>query len=104
MLEPGSSVDLSRDPGLRGRAPEDRRVRPGDQRRNPVYLDPEAARALGYPDVIAPPTFAIVMTCPPAGRYPMTLTWVSTIPGSCTASSGLSMFAPSRRATGCRSW
>ena len=25
-------------------------------------LDPEAARKLGYPDVIAPPTFAIVLT------------------------------------------
>ena len=32
----------------------------GDQ--NPVYRDPEAARALGYPDVIAPPTFAIVLS------------------------------------------
>lgn len=29
---------------------------------NPVYRDPAAARALGYPDVIAPPTFAIVLT------------------------------------------
>jgi acyl dehydratase len=27
-----------------------------------VYRDPEAARAMGYPDVIAPPTFAIVLT------------------------------------------
>ena len=34
---------------------------------NPVYRDPAAARALGYPDVIAPPTFAIVLTLP-AGR------------------------------------
>jgi len=25
------------------------------------YLDPAAARALGYPDVIAPPTFAVVV-------------------------------------------
>jgi acyl dehydratase len=25
---------------------------------NPVYLDPEAAKACGHPDVIAPPTFA----------------------------------------------
>jgi acyl dehydratase len=32
----------------------------GDQ--NPVYRDPEAARALGHPDVIAPPTFAIVLS------------------------------------------
>ena len=29
---------------------------------NPAYVDPEAARALGHPDVIAPPTFAIVMS------------------------------------------
>lgn len=29
---------------------------------NPAYRSVEAARALGYPDVIAPPTFAIVVT------------------------------------------
>ena len=29
---------------------------------NPAYLDPEAARALGHPDVVAPPTFAIVIS------------------------------------------
>jgi acyl dehydratase len=29
---------------------------------NPAYRDPAAARKLGYPDVIAPPTFAIVLT------------------------------------------
>jgi len=29
---------------------------------NPVYRDRAAAVALGYPDVIAPPTFAIVLT------------------------------------------
>ena len=29
---------------------------------NPIYHDAEAAQALGYPDVIAPPTFAIVLT------------------------------------------
>jgi acyl dehydratase len=27
-----------------------------------VYFDPDAAQALGYPDVIAPPTFPIVLT------------------------------------------
>ena len=32
----------------------------GDQ--DPAYRDPEAARALGHPDVIAPPTFAIVVS------------------------------------------
>jgi acyl dehydratase len=29
---------------------------------NPAYLDPAAAQALGHPDVIAPPTFAIVIS------------------------------------------
>jgi acyl dehydratase len=29
---------------------------------NPAYLDREAARALGHPDVVAPPTFAIVLS------------------------------------------
>jgi acyl dehydratase len=29
---------------------------------NPAYRDPVTARALGYRDVIAPPTFAIVVT------------------------------------------
>jgi acyl dehydratase len=29
---------------------------------DPVYRDPDAARAAGYADVIAPPTFAIVLT------------------------------------------
>ena len=29
---------------------------------NPAYRDPEAARALGHPDVVAPPTFPVVVT------------------------------------------
>jgi acyl dehydratase len=29
---------------------------------NPAYHDPEVAKALGYADVIAPPTFAIVVS------------------------------------------
>ncbi|SDD45967.1 MaoC family dehydratase N-terminal domain-containing protein [Actinokineospora iranica] len=28
---------------------------------NPVYRDPEAARAAGYPDVVAPPTFTTIV-------------------------------------------
>ena len=28
---------------------------------NPVYRDPEAARAAGYPDVVAPPTFLTII-------------------------------------------
>ncbi|MFE2107572.1 MaoC family dehydratase N-terminal domain-containing protein [Kitasatospora sp. NPDC059463] len=29
---------------------------------NPAYTDPEAAKAFGHPDVIAPPTFPIVLS------------------------------------------
>lgn len=29
---------------------------------DPAHHDPEAARALGHPDVVAPPTFPVVMT------------------------------------------
>jgi acyl dehydratase len=29
---------------------------------DPIYRDPDAARAAGHPDVIAPPTFAIIVT------------------------------------------
>ncbi|MCC3769874.1 MaoC family dehydratase N-terminal domain-containing protein [Streptomyces sp. UNOC14_S4] len=35
---------------------------------NPVYTDPEAAKALGYPDVIAPPTFVFAITFRAAGQ------------------------------------
>jgi acyl dehydratase len=31
---------------------------------NPLYRDVDAARGAGYPDVIAPPTFAVVLTLP----------------------------------------
>ena len=31
---------------------------------NAVYRDPDAARQAGYPDVIAPPTFAVVVALP----------------------------------------
>ena len=31
---------------------------------HPAYRDAEVARGLGYPDVIAPPTFAIVVSMP----------------------------------------
>jgi acyl dehydratase len=34
---------------------------------NPVYRERAAARAAGYPDVIAPPTFAIVVSMAAAG-------------------------------------
>ncbi|KNB50079.1 MaoC family dehydratase N-terminal domain-containing protein [Streptomyces caatingaensis] len=35
---------------------------------NPAYTDPAAARALGYPDVIAPPTFVFAVTFKAAGE------------------------------------
>jgi acyl dehydratase len=35
---------------------------------NPVYRDPDAAKALGHPDVIAPPTFAIVLSMKASGQ------------------------------------
>ena len=35
---------------------------------NPLYRDRAAAQAAGYPDVIAPPTFAIVISMPSTGR------------------------------------
>ncbi|MEV4924695.1 MaoC family dehydratase N-terminal domain-containing protein [Streptomyces roseoverticillatus] len=34
---------------------------------NPAYTDPEAAKALGHPDVIAPPTFVFSVTYRAAG-------------------------------------
>ncbi|QUH05231.1 MaoC family dehydratase N-terminal domain-containing protein [Saccharopolyspora erythraea] len=30
--------------------------------RSPLHRDPEAAKAAGYPDVIAPPTFAVLLS------------------------------------------
>jgi acyl dehydratase len=35
---------------------------------NPAYTDPDSARALGHPDVIAPPTFAFAITYRSAGQ------------------------------------
>ncbi|MEU0128640.1 MULTISPECIES: MaoC family dehydratase N-terminal domain-containing protein [unclassified Streptomyces] len=35
---------------------------------NPAYVDPEAAKALGYPDVIAPPTFVFLITFKATGQ------------------------------------
>jgi acyl dehydratase len=35
---------------------------------NPVYRDRDAAAAAGYPDVIAPPTFPIVVTMAASGK------------------------------------
>jgi acyl dehydratase len=34
---------------------------------NPLHLDPDAARAAGHADVVAPPMFAVVYTSPAVG-------------------------------------
>jgi acyl dehydratase len=36
---------------------------------NPAHTDPAAARALGYPDLVAPPTFAVVPSQRAEGLY-----------------------------------
>lgn len=36
---------------------------------HPAHTDPAAARALGYPDVIAPPTFAVVVAQRAEAQY-----------------------------------
>ena len=36
---------------------------------NPAYRDIDAARALGHKDVVAPPTFAIVLTLPAGAQF-----------------------------------
>ena len=36
---------------------------------NPAYRSVEAARELGHPDVVAPPTFAIVLTLPAGHQF-----------------------------------
>ena len=64
---------------------------------NPAYRDPEAARALGHPDVIAPPTFAhraVDAAGRQVDRRPRAR--ASTTAGSCTASSGSSITRPIR--------
>ncbi|AXI78086.1 MaoC family dehydratase N-terminal domain-containing protein [Peterkaempfera bronchialis] len=35
---------------------------------NPAFRDPEAAKALGHPDVVAPPTFPFLITYRAAGQ------------------------------------
>jgi acyl dehydratase len=63
-------VPLNRDfVGRRARSHQPFEVTRGDIRRfaeaigdaSPVYVDPAAARSLGHPDVLAPPTFLITL-------------------------------------------
>ena len=67
---------------------------------DPVHRDADAARAAGHPDVIAPPTFAIVVTLEAAIVVLTTPTSPSTTAGWSTASSGSPTTARSARATG----
>lgn len=52
---------------------------------NPAYTDAEAAKALGYSDVIAPPTFVFAITFKAADRSSRTRNWAWTTAGWCTA-------------------
>jgi acyl dehydratase len=47
--DPGAFVDLPLEPLV------------GPEHVHPAHVDPQAAQALGYPDVIAPPTFAVIV-------------------------------------------
>ena len=66
---------------------------------NPINLDVDAARAAGHADMVAPPTFAVVVqearlrSCSPSP------TRASTSRASCTATSASPRRAPSWRAT-----
>jgi Acyl dehydratase len=57
---------------------------------NPVYRDRAAAQAAGYPDVIAPPTFPVVIAMAASGQAVADRGWGSTTPWWCTGSSGSS--------------
>ena len=63
---------------------------------NPAYRDPDAARALGHPDVIAPPTFAIILTLAAADQVTHDPELGLDYSASCTASSGSSITRPVR--------
>ena len=53
---------------------------------NPAYTDPEAAKALGHSDVIAPPTFVFAITFKAAGPgRRRTRSWAWTTAAWCTA-------------------
>ena len=80
---------------LRGRPGEDPRVRRRHRRpESGLPRSVAAAQALGYADVVAPPTFAIVLTLPAGGQVIPTPTSASTTRGSCTASSASSTTGP----------
>lgn len=57
---------------------------------NPVYRDLDAARQAGYPDVIAPPTFAVVVALPASIAAVRDTVREPATQSSCTWSSGSS--------------
>jgi len=52
---------------------------------HPAYVDPAAAKALGHPDVIAPPTFPIIISLPASYQVvadpELGLDWVRVVHG-----------------------
>ena len=66
---------------------------------NPLYRDPAHAKEAGYTDVIAPPTFPIILSMEGAGQLSPTLNWPWTSPGWSTGTSGSATAAPSRPGT-----
>ena len=88
-------------PVLRGRPREDPRVRRRDRQRRPARTATRRPRARsGHPDVIAPPTFAVIVaqraeaqsSQDPRGRHRLLAAW-------CTARRGSPTTGPSSRAT-----
>ncbi len=70
---------------------------------NPAYTDPEAAKALGHPDVIAPPTFVFSITFKAAGQVVEDPSWAWTTAGSCTVTRNSRTPGRCAPATGCPS-
>lgn len=69
---------------------------------NPAYVDQEAAKELGHPDVIAPPTFVFAITFKAAGAVVEDPSWASTTAGSSTATRSSSTPGPCVPGTGSR--
>ena len=68
-VDESSSALVPADADVLGQPREDPRVRERDQRPESAYHDVEAAGALGHADVVAPPTFAIVLSLPAGAQF-----------------------------------
>ena len=69
----------------------------GDE--NPLYIDRDAARAAGYPDVVAPPTFAIAVIMKAQDELLFNPQLGLDFASSCTVTSGSSTTGRSSRGT-----